>query len=192
MIEFAPGFRGEPPFIPFSSDELEAAHGAWGCNCGPASLAACLEYTLPEVRKLLPHFRGFMNPTEMQTALALGIGAPARKLYKTANPKGLPNMPTGLPSRGVARVQFGGPWLAPDVPPGAAYKQTHWVATLLHRTIWTPPGVAPEQERFRIFIFDVNAGWQLFDRWWETTIPQLIASDRRRDGRCFFTHAFGL
>jgi hypothetical protein len=117
--------------------DLEEAFQSWGANCGPASLAALLGVPCARVRPWLPEFtkRRYVNPTHVGAALvAAGCSyRPSRE----------------WPSFGLAFIQWGGPWLKPGVPIGAAYARTHWIGC---------DGEA---------VFDVNAGGWVTRETWE-------------------------
>jgi hypothetical protein len=145
------------PPIAFSSDDLDRAHAEWGCNCGPAALAACLNRTPDDIRPHLGDFerRGYMNVPGMRAAI--------RSAGAILQPK-----PAGQIAHGLIRIQFTGPWMAPGVPPAAACRYTHWVAAQTFGGLnW---------------IFDVNGGWQVEDEWKDAIVPRLIESYRRADG----------
>lgn len=95
--------------------DIDAAHEAWGANCGPAAIAALLSLSLADVRPHLGDFerRRYMNPTHVREALrSLGWSA----TNATADDR--------WPHTGLAFIQWEGPW--PNV--AAAYRHTHWVA----------------------------------------------------------------
>ena len=141
----------------YTPSDLEEAWSEWGCSCGPASVAALLGRECSDVR---PHFPGFetrryANPTHIYSALrSMGIEAEAFK--------------RGRPETGLLFIQWGGPWLQPGVPIGAAYRQTHWIA------------VAGEA------VFDVNVGhWTGRTDWEHPTngvAAWLMSQNRRCDG----------
>jgi hypothetical protein len=82
--------------------------------------------------------------------------------------KGFPRI--AWPRFGLVRVQWGGPWCDPGVPPRVAYMHTHWVAS------W---GEAPE-----VMIFDINTtavGWISLTEWSEQLVPWLLATHHRAD-----------
>ena len=148
----------EPPAACFSELESNAANDAWRFNCGPASV--CLLWGLrPDVVR--PHFvacgferKGYTNPTLMYHVLSL-LGKTWRL---TRHPDAIPH------SRGIARIQWVGPWNRDGVPPQAAYRHTHWIA------FWYDG----EQQ----WIGDVNAmcvgGWITMDRWHHRLVPWLL------------------
>lgn len=102
---------------PHYPPDCEEAYEAWGCNCGPASVAALLGKTCAEVRPLFPDFaaKRYANPTQVKQALtAAGCRYHVTKEWPRVH--------------GMVFVQWGGPWLEPGVPIGAAYARTHWIA----------------------------------------------------------------
>lgn len=125
----------------YTPPDAEAAFEAWGCNCGPASLAALLGLKCEGVRDAFPDFakRHYANPTHVLAALEK-LGVRARSIG--------PHRPVV----GLAFIQWGGPWLQPGVPVGAAYQRTHWIAV---------DGEA---------VYDVNAqGWVSRETWEDPT-----------------------
>lgn len=146
-----------PPRLLFTPEDVEAANSRWGANCGPCALAACLGWDLDRVRPVLGEFerRGYLSPTAMRDAIrAAG--------YRTAEVK-------DWPAHGLVRIQFGGPWLKPGVPPRVAYNYTHWVACKF--------------DSARRWIYDVNAPNWMTDADWEADLaPRLAASYKRADG----------
>jgi hypothetical protein len=159
-----------PPPIAFDSDDANAAYEAWGCNCGPSALAACLGWTLDAVRPHLMNFeaKGFMSPTMM-------IGALTSAGFDRL-PRSLGANTTAFPRHGLVRIQWGGPWLSPGVSPRAAYRYTHWVAS--------------KRISLVTWVFDVNGGWLTFDDWSSGIVPMLIASIKRADGTWTPTHCW--
>jgi hypothetical protein len=158
-----------PPFPAFTAADSDRAYAEWGCNCGPAALAACLDLGLESVRQHLGDFerRRYMNPTMMGNAIT------ALRARRRAMPHD-PRPEARFPARGVVRIQFGGPWLAPGVPVGAAYARTHWVASLDHEG--------------QPWVYDVNAGWLHRPLWESMVVPDLLAGIRRADGTWYPTH----
>lgn len=158
------------PVNRFDGADLDRAHADWGCNCGPAALAACLGWSLDEVRPHLGEFerRGFMSPSMMLAAIA-SAGFRTRPIPASS--------PDSLPAHGLLRVQWGGPWLAPGVPPKAAYRYTHWIAC---KRFGGPEDVA---------VFDVNCpAWQPMARWQHGTAIVLMDAVKRCDRTFGFTH----
>jgi hypothetical protein len=163
----------------FTAEDAENAYFEWGCNCGPAALAAIMEMTLDEVR---PHLTGFdakryVNPTMMFDALK-GIGA---KYRSTALGYALaPDDFIGWPRYGLARIQWEGPWMKPGVPMRARYRYTHWVGGQGGRSSYG--------------VFDINAinngsGWCSLKSWTDVIVPTITECYRRADGKWHITHA---
>lgn len=158
--------------VPAKFDELDvaAAHRAWGCNCGPAALAAVAGLTLEEARDCLPGFvrKGYTNPTMMFTGL-INAGVDWHRLG------------ANWPAFGLVRVQWEGPWTEPGVPIRARYRYTHWIG------FWRSSSRGPR-------IFDVNcidngSGWVAFDEWSQMVAPALAkAHDGRATGGWHITH----
>jgi len=156
-----------PPLLKFGPLELQNAHRAWGCNCGPAALAACLGLQLTEVRGSLGRFGqlGYMNREMMfEAVVKLGF-RPGPDLAEDQD--GVDR----YPSHGLCLVQFGGPWCdGPKANVKWAKLHSHWIASKIggdHQS----------------WIFDVNCyGWVSFQRWSEDTLPLLLAADKYRDG----------
>lgn len=153
-----------PPPLKFTETDAARAYHEWRCNCGPGALAACLGWTLDAVRPHLGDFeaKGYMSPTMMiQSVESSGhVRRPA------------PNWPV----HGLVRIQFGGPWLKPGVPPAAAYKATHWVAS--------------KRQGLVSWVFDVNGGWMAFEAWANDLVPMLIAEIKRADGTWDCSHCW--
>ncbi len=154
----------------FTQEDAEKAHEIWGCNCGPAALAAARRLTLDEVRPLIPGFEGkrFTSPTMMAEALrSLGV----RWIDLRGDEKSL--APDCFPIEGLVRIQWGGPWTAPGANARWAYTYTHWIATAS-----PAPG--------RHFVFDVNGGPKTYADWLSDIMPLLLPA--RGDGRWWPTH----
>jgi hypothetical protein len=157
-----------PPLAFTGTDALRAGL-EWDFSCGPASLAALLGLTPDRVRPHLGDYAGYMNTRHMGAAIRAagwcwsGVPSPSGKY------------PPMLPSDfGVIRVQWGGPWLKPGVPPKAAAKFTHWIASRL----W-------EGE---MWLYDVNAkGWVGVVEWTAEIAPKIMAEVKRCDGTWRFT-----
>lgn len=147
----------ERPRLLFGPEDVEAANKSWRCNCGPAALAACLGWTLDAVRPVLGDFetKGFMGPTAMANAVrAAGFRTMVTPVW---------------PTHGLVRIQFGGPWLKPGVPPRVAYGYTHWVAC--------------KGDAGTAWLYDVNAShWLPAAEWEDDLAPRLAASYKRADG----------
>lgn len=165
-----------PPGVPalrFDADGLEIAADTWGCNCGPAALAAITGSTLAEAGQKIPGFieKRYTNVPMMTAALeALGV----RWRYGSS---------TRWPRLGLARIQWGGPWM--ETKPNDPWRTrrrlrfTHWVAARE-----TPGG--------DFAIFDVNATplhWTSAKAWAEILVPSITRHYRRADGTWSITHA---
>lgn len=156
----------------FTDREADQAHEAWGCNCGPAALAAIVGLTLDEVR---PHLKGFdekryTNPTMMLDALR-SLQVSRRKCWADGEPC--------WPLYGLARIQWEGPWTLPGVPMRARYRCTHWVGAAVRNG--------------DVGIFDVNCmingtGWTALADWESTVVPHLTAMYPRASGKWHITH----
>jgi hypothetical protein len=112
---------GMIPPLRFTEADANDANDAWRFSCGPAAICALLGMTPDEVRPHLGNFRGWMNPTQMGAALNR-IGKPV-KLWRDGDGDGFPP-----DADAIWRLQFEGPWMAPNVPVAARYKHTHYVA----------------------------------------------------------------
>src|SRR5258706_2485946 len=114
----------EIPSISWGKKEAEAASVQWGFNCGPAALCAVTGMTPEQVRPHLIDFeqKGYTNPTMMLKALE-SLQVPFRTAYRSDTPGPFPKVDFGL-----VRLQWGGPWTRPGVPPRARYRKTHWAA----------------------------------------------------------------
>lgn len=132
--------------------DVDEAFEQWGCNCGPAALAAALGRECADVRPLVDPFKGYMNATDMLIALHRA-DIRARTLSKPSR--------SFLEERGVIRivlVQWNGSW---DTVPRAAATRRHWVAS-----------VATDAASL---VYDVNEdGWITLDGWVASTVPQLL------------------
>lgn len=164
-----------PPKARFTVGEADAAGDEWRFNCGPGSVCLLRSLRPEQVR---PHFaaagferKGYSNPTLMYSALR-SLGVPFRHVI--FRPSKIPLF------RGLVRVQWGGPWCDDGVPPQAAYRHTHWIAS------WS--------DGSRHWIGDVNAtccgGWVDPSEWSEQLVPWLLQScEPKWDGRWWQTHA---
>ena len=157
-------------------EEVERANEEWGCNCGPAAIAAVLRRPLDEVRPHMGDFESkrYTNPTLMWSALrSLGVRFSYRGGHLGRR---------WWPTYGLARIQWEGPWTKPGVPARAAYRHTHWVGVNARN---------PEN----IGIFDVNAvangtGWCSLDDWSGIVVPWLLREAvPSADGAWHITHA---
>jgi hypothetical protein len=106
-----------PPSV-FTLEDSRLAFEAWGANCGPNALAQCVGYRLDQVRSFLGDFeqKGFMTPSMMKASIK-----------RLARLNEMPPLLHGWPLYGIVRIQWTGPWTAPDANPRWAYQYTHWV-----------------------------------------------------------------
>lgn len=159
----------------FTAADCAHAHAAWGCNCGPAALAAMAGLSLDEVRPHLGDFEAkrYMNVTMMRAALAR-----LRIAFGEVNP----GEALDYPFYGLCRVQWEGPWMNAGVPVYARYPHTHWI------------GAYRKPVTSDIVVFDVNCpvGWADLDVWNQLLVPQLVAQHKRASGGWHFTHAFDI
>lgn len=162
------------PLLRFGPDEIRAAYELWGCNCGPAALAACLGLELDAIRSAIGRFDqlGYIN-REMMFEAVVKLGFRCREDL-VADQDGVDR----YPSHGLCLVQFGGPWIDGEKPnPKWASRHTHWIACKI-------VGV-------QTWIFDINClGWSTYQRWAEGTMPFLSKADRYRDGTYFLRNSW--
>lgn len=185
MIQVATGVadasRDHPvaPTLRFSLSDAEHANDEWGCNCGPAALAAVAGLTLDEVRPLMGDFerKRYTNPTLMLESLKRS-GLKFRWSQGEIKP---------IPSFGLLRVQWEGPWTKPGVPIRARYRHTHWIG------VQNRGGIFPQEPGATAGIFDINAmnsgGWIAYSDWATTLVPWLLSECvPKADGHWHFTH----
>lgn len=146
--------------LKFDEHDAQRAYDEWGCNCGPSALAAALGMTLDEVRPHMGPFeqRGYTNVSNMQAAI-LSAGGRISRMYSSWGPVG----------SGVARIQWGGPWIIDGKPARWAARASHWVAWFRTR-------------ESHLYIFDINGGIRIIDLWETEIVPLIIASIKRADG----------
>ena len=140
-----------PVFIPW---DIEVARINFGANCGPASFAATTHREVCRVMRYFRHFehRRWTNLTQM-------LGAFTEAGYMTDVQR------CGLPSRGVALIQWLGPWTERSFFSRWSLIHTHWV------------GVEGN------WIFDHNACcWRTLDEWAAGTAAELISEIPRAKG----------
>lgn len=133
-----------PSLVPW---DIEVARINFGANCGPAAFAAVTQREVCRVMQYFPHFpeRRWTNLTQMLRAFdAAGFVTRVEKCV--------------APSRGVALVQWLGPWTKRQFYSRWSLVYTHWV------------GIDGD------WIFDHNACcWQMLGEWSEGTAAELIA-----------------
>lgn len=182
-----------PPAATFTLEAAEDHGNAWRFNCGPASLCAVTGLTPEQVRPSLGDFerKGYTDPTLMLATLdrleqRFARIKPPEWLDYAAGEVCWSFLVAALsnePTRGLIRVQWGGPWTRPGVPMRARYRHTHWVA------FW--------RSTARMFVFDVNAmcvgGWLPFTEWHGGLVPWLIPQvEPKGDGMFWPTHVLEL
>lgn len=140
-----------PSFVPW---DIDVAGINFGANCGPAAFAAVTQREVCRVMQYFPHFpdRPWTNLTQMLQALAAaGLRASVKKCES--------------PSRGLALVQWLGPWTEKQFFSRWSLVHTHWV------------GVEGE------WIFDHNACcWQTMGEWAAGTAADLLTEVPRATG----------
>jgi hypothetical protein len=144
----------------YAPPDVDEAVAAYNATCGPAALAAIVQQPLMRLRTLFPGFprKCWVNPTAMMAALDR-LNAPFE------------NRKRAWPTYGLAFLQWDGPWLAPGIPVGAAYKHTHWIAVV--------------QDVARM-IYDINAdGWLPGPEWEQRIVPAILAEEPEASGTYF-------
>lgn len=161
---------------PFSYAEMNQAYASWGCNCGPSALAFALQKTLDEVHPFIPQFdeKQYTSPSMMAAALS-AMGIIWSKGPKTPTPQ---DMFDQLGRVSLVRIQWTGPWTAPNANPRWAYRQTHWIACFL---------LGKDNDRA---IFDCNGGIRSFLSWVSDIVPQLVSQIPRADFGWTPTHVW--
>lgn len=154
--------------LKFDHTDARLACDAWGCNCGPAALAAATAKTLDDVRPFLGAFesRGYMNITMMREA----IDRVGWRIVRSG---------TSWPVEGVGlvRIQWGGPWIIGGKPARWASTATHWVATYRHTSS-------------HLYVFDINGGLMCVEHWELEVVPKILESIRRADGTWSISHGW--
>lgn len=155
----------------FTYDDAAHAADVWGCNCGPAAVAAICRLTLDELRPHLGDFekKRYTNPTLMWQILR-NIGV-AFEVSFPASPIREAPFAGVWPRFGLARIQWSGPWLNPGVPVAARYRHTHWVGAC---NLGEGSGL-----REAVGIWDVNClnngdGWVSLGNWSELAVPAIL------------------
>lgn len=160
----------------FTLADMERANDEWGCNCGPSALAAVTGRTLDEIRPLMGDFerKRYTNPTLMFASLQR-TGLDWDRIE-------------GMPTLGLLRIQWEGPWTEPGVPQRARYRHTHWIGIQqpLHAAML-------DQIHTNAGIFDCNAmnsgGWISFKDWATSLVPWLLEQcEPKANGRWHVTH----
>lgn len=149
----------------------------WDPNCGPGALAGILELSLDDVRSHMGDFeeKGYTNVGTMRNALkSLGVPFENRK-----NSDFVP-----WPSRGIIRVQWGGPWMD---------EKAHWTEKLWHSHWISCINESKPGEDLEIWVCDINCtilgGWVSYEQWALAVVPWLLENlEQKSDGTWFITH----
>lgn len=144
--------------------------------CGQTALAALLHLPLEDVRHAVPADHVWMTHAQMREALSR-LGRKQRGTGYEAERGDTRTPPCRWPNRGLALIQFRGPWEEPQYPHVVCLKHTHWIS------VSSPAGMD------ELMVFDINtlaAGWNhgwAPRSWWERwVLARLIASHRRATG----------
>lgn len=147
-----------------------AAYAERGANCGPGAIAGICGLPLnPVLDELGAEFARRRGTTEIMLTSALTrFDIPWRQV------------PPGLPSYGLARIQWDGPWID-DPSPYARLYHSHWIGTDLS-------GATP-------MVFDINAisagGWISLSEWDDHLRPWLLADvEPEATGRWWVSDAY--
>lgn len=137
--------------------------------CGQTSIAAVLRRHLGDVFPVCPDHR-WMNARQMRYALAR-LGASIKDTpFVHENSLELERT---WPTRGVALVQFVGPWS--EGP--RATKRAHWIG------VSTPPGGAePMVFDVNVLFAGINHGWVPRSFWEKRIVPVLVKGHRKATG----------
>lgn len=166
------------PAVSFTIDEAEQLYDECRFNCGPSALCAITGKRPDEILQALPQFRqrGYTNPKMMATALR-SFGIDWQVLL--ADEISVLSRDISMPTFGLVRVQWDGPWAKPGVPIRARYRHTHWIAINDDR------------------IFDINCmcvgGWVAASEWKDQVVPWLLAQlEKKSNGNWWPTHCWQL
>jgi hypothetical protein len=162
--------------------------------CGPAALAVLAEVPLGDLKACFPKHteeRAWTNFTQMRAALdQLGLDVrntkPNGPPYSRALCPELPGLWTRQaflqarcwPDRGLALVQFRGPWDRMPVNHPAQLRHTHWVAV----TTQVLEGKALEPMVFDVNVLQagLNYGWTHKSWWAERVLPSILRRPAHR------------
>ena len=113
-----------------TAEAAERAYAEWGCNCGPAAIAAVLNLDPDDVRPHMGDFetKRYTNPTLMWASL--------QRLRVRFSYRGGRLGQQNWPVYGLARIQWEGPWTWPGVPPRAASPMAGPASFGRFRTNW--------------------------------------------------------
>lgn len=149
--------------------DVTAANERFGASCGHAAIAAILGIEVTEAWQRARHAfegRAWVSAPAMEEALSIlrpGNWRPAAVREREQ------------PVRGLALIQFMGPWMEPGLPLGAQLSRTHWIAA----DVWQD---APGSARWPM-VYDINAaGWSTRAYWEANTLPRLLGQHKRTTG----------
>jgi hypothetical protein len=155
----------------FTKEESDLASDNWGFNCGPGALCAMMGLTPNEIRPNLFEFerKKYTNPKLMKKIIR-NCGWDFYQTYR-----GDHKQSSFYAKYGLARIQWDGPWTAPDVSMRKRQRYTHWIG------------------RKQYQVFDINAmnigGWLPFEEWENELVPWLVDQvDSRCNGNWWPTH----
>lgn len=164
--------------LAFTPDELSAASEEWGCNCGPAALAAALGASLRRVRQAVESAgfdaKGYMNPTMMCQAANDLDCVLVRDSTRRGNDRCVLRY-----RKAIVRVQWTGPWTQPGASAKWAYSKSHWIATF-------------DVNSCDFAVYDINSGVVTLEDWKDDVAPKIAAEIPRADGGWFFTHVYSI
>jgi hypothetical protein len=154
----------QPNPTPWTPPDIDLHWQAWGCNCGPAALAAITAIPLERIREVVaPRWRGYMPFGLMQAVLGV-LRVPHMVAKRDFQARAV--LQPGNWSGRLSLIQWGGQWLRPGVPVAAALSHTHWIA----------------YDHASRLCYDVNAdGWISVEEWRELAV-ELMATVRGCDG----------
>jgi hypothetical protein len=162
----------------FSLADAERCFQEWGSNCGPAAVAAICHMRLDDVRPYLGDFESkrYTNPTLMFEILRR---LEVRNRCETQKPG---RAAPFWPGYGLARIQWGGPWMDPKANQKWRYRQTHWVGACIRGD--------------SVGIFDINAmseenpmGWCKLKDWEDILVPYIVSNIPRATIDWSITHS---
>jgi hypothetical protein len=144
-----PGASRRAEYRYYVPSDLTISEVVFGANCGPAALAASLSMEVADIMRYLPHFedetKRYTNLTAMKAALnAAEVSFEVRR--------------NEFPSRGLALIQWTGPWTQKQFFSRWSLRYTHWVAV------------------DGDMIYDIHNGfWQHQDEWARDVVPDYLA-----------------
>lgn len=142
--------------------DVAAANVRFGASCGHAALAAILGC---EVERAWRAGQAIFAGKSWVSAPAM------EQVLRDTRPGNwrVGSSERQFPVRGLALLQWDGPWMAPGLPFGAQLARTHWVAV----------DRVPAGE----MVYDINQdGWLPRAAWELSTIPMLLALHKRATG----------